>query len=214
MNAKNSGGVDPRAKAQAVPHGFRSTFRDWCAEQTPPQNGRDHALARTVSDKERQHTDAATCSKAPGDDAGVGGLVQAKAPNVGARRKPAMHSGSVVDLHARANPDSLEIPGSPEGAVRLSNQNGQRIGQDGHRQRGDPGSCRVVTADARARADRARRPGPRRRQASSNCSSAQSKALKPINATDSHLRGRRPSSEANLMALSERGIDAWICDNQ
>ena len=52
MNAEEPRWVDPKASAQAVPHGFRSTFRDWCAEQTHfPAEMAEIALAHTVGDK-------------------------------------------------------------------------------------------------------------------------------------------------------------------
>jgi hypothetical protein len=41
-----------RLKLEAVPHGFRSTFRDWCAEQTDyPNEVAEMALAHTVGNK-------------------------------------------------------------------------------------------------------------------------------------------------------------------
>lgn len=41
-----------RMEAKAVPHGFRSTFRDWAAERTDyPRDMAEMALAHTVSDK-------------------------------------------------------------------------------------------------------------------------------------------------------------------
>jgi integrase len=41
-----------RMDLDAVPHGFRSTFRDWCAEQTNyPREVAEMALAHTVADK-------------------------------------------------------------------------------------------------------------------------------------------------------------------
>ncbi len=41
-----------RMGVNAVPHGFRSTFRDWCAEQTDyPNEVAEMALAHTVSNK-------------------------------------------------------------------------------------------------------------------------------------------------------------------
>ncbi|WP_150497822.1 tyrosine-type recombinase/integrase [Roseibium aquae] len=51
-----TGWLDPKTKRPAVPHGLRSTFRDWCAE-----NGIDHVLAemalahRVGSDVERAY---------------------------------------------------------------------------------------------------------------------------------------------------------------
>ena len=46
------GAVLKRMKINAVPHGFRSTFRDWCAEQTDyPSEVAEMALAHTVSNK-------------------------------------------------------------------------------------------------------------------------------------------------------------------
>ena len=39
-------------KVDAVPHGFRSTFRDWCAEQTEYANEvAEMALAHAVGNK-------------------------------------------------------------------------------------------------------------------------------------------------------------------
>ena len=41
-----------RMKAKAVPHGFRSTFRDWCAERTNyPREAAEMALAHAIGDK-------------------------------------------------------------------------------------------------------------------------------------------------------------------
>ena len=41
-----------RMKIDAVPHGFRSTFRDWAAEQTNyPREAAEMALAHTIGDK-------------------------------------------------------------------------------------------------------------------------------------------------------------------
>lgn len=46
------GAVLERMKVDAVPHGFRSTFRDWAAERTSyPGEMAEMALAHTVSDK-------------------------------------------------------------------------------------------------------------------------------------------------------------------
>lgn len=45
-------GVMRRMKVAAVPHGFRSTFRDWCAERTNfPRDVAEHALAHQLPDK-------------------------------------------------------------------------------------------------------------------------------------------------------------------
>ena len=44
--------VTKRMKVDAVPHGFRSTFRDWCEENTNfPHNVAEMALAHTIGDK-------------------------------------------------------------------------------------------------------------------------------------------------------------------
>ena len=44
--------VVKRMNVQAVPHGFRSTFRDWCAEETNfPHNVAEMALAHTIGNK-------------------------------------------------------------------------------------------------------------------------------------------------------------------
>jgi integrase len=41
-----------RMKTDAVPHGFRSTFRDWCAERTNyPREVAEMALAHAIGDK-------------------------------------------------------------------------------------------------------------------------------------------------------------------
>jgi integrase len=41
-----------RMKVEAVPHGFRSTFRDWAAERTSyPHEACEMALAHTVANK-------------------------------------------------------------------------------------------------------------------------------------------------------------------
>lgn len=41
-----------RMKVDAVPHGFRSTFRDWCSERTNyPRDAAEMALAHTIGDK-------------------------------------------------------------------------------------------------------------------------------------------------------------------
>lgn len=51
------GYVDPRSGRAAVPHGLRSTFRDWCAERTDyPRDMAEIALAHTVgSEVERAY---------------------------------------------------------------------------------------------------------------------------------------------------------------
>ncbi len=39
-------------EVEAVPHGFRSTFRDWCSERTNyPHEVAEMALAHTIGDK-------------------------------------------------------------------------------------------------------------------------------------------------------------------
>jgi integrase len=41
-----------RMEVQAVPHGFRSTFRDWCSESTDfPREVAEKALAHAIGDK-------------------------------------------------------------------------------------------------------------------------------------------------------------------
>ena len=41
-----------RMKVDAVPHGFRSTFRDWCSEHTNyPREVAEMALAHAITDK-------------------------------------------------------------------------------------------------------------------------------------------------------------------
>lgn len=54
MNAGDQGPVwiDPKSNAPIVPHGFRSTFRDWAAEKTSyPNEMAEMALAHAVGDK-------------------------------------------------------------------------------------------------------------------------------------------------------------------
>ncbi|MBB4422315.1 integrase [Bradyrhizobium sp. CIR48] len=44
--------IDPKLGRDAVPHGFRSSFKDWCTEQTEyPNEMSEMALAHTVPDK-------------------------------------------------------------------------------------------------------------------------------------------------------------------
>jgi len=44
--------IDPKSNRAIVPHGFRSTFRDWCAEQTNyPNVVAEMALAHTISNQ-------------------------------------------------------------------------------------------------------------------------------------------------------------------
>ena len=41
-----------RMEVDAVPHGFRSTFRDWCSERTNyPRDAAEMALAHAIGDK-------------------------------------------------------------------------------------------------------------------------------------------------------------------
>jgi integrase len=57
VEAGRKGYLDPRNKRPAVPHGLRSTFRDWCAERTEyPRDMAELALAHTVgSEVERAY---------------------------------------------------------------------------------------------------------------------------------------------------------------
>lgn len=57
VEAGRAGYLDPRNKRPAVPHGVRSTFRDWCAERTEyPRDMAEIALAHTVgSEVERAY---------------------------------------------------------------------------------------------------------------------------------------------------------------
>jgi integrase len=44
--------IDPRSGKSAVPHGFRSTFRDWAAERTNyPREVTEMALAHRIENK-------------------------------------------------------------------------------------------------------------------------------------------------------------------
>jgi integrase len=58
MNEAKAGGyIDPRSGRPAVPHGLRSTFRDWVSEHTEyPRDMAEIALAHTVGgDVERAY---------------------------------------------------------------------------------------------------------------------------------------------------------------
>ena len=53
-----------RMRLSAVPHGFRSTFADWCSDRTStPAEVREMALAHAIGDKTEEPTGAATCSR-------------------------------------------------------------------------------------------------------------------------------------------------------
>lgn len=46
------GFIDPKQARVVVPHGFRSTFRDWAAERTDyPREVAERALAHTIDNK-------------------------------------------------------------------------------------------------------------------------------------------------------------------
>lgn len=56
VTAGRAGFVDPRSKRPAVPHGLRSTFRDWAAEQGYERDMAEIALAHIVgSEVERAY---------------------------------------------------------------------------------------------------------------------------------------------------------------
>ena len=56
IKAGNPGYLDPRSKRPAVPHGIRSTFRDWAAEQGIDRDMAEMALAHSVgSEVERAY---------------------------------------------------------------------------------------------------------------------------------------------------------------
>ncbi len=56
MKAGGAGYLDPRSKRPAVPHGLRSTFRQWAAEQGYPRDMAEIALAHFIgSDVERAY---------------------------------------------------------------------------------------------------------------------------------------------------------------
>ncbi|MEH6646346.1 tyrosine-type recombinase/integrase [Sulfitobacter sp.] len=56
VKAGRNGFVDPRSKRPAVPHGLRSTFRQWAAEQGYPRDMAEIALAHFIgSDVERAY---------------------------------------------------------------------------------------------------------------------------------------------------------------
>ena len=62
-----------RMEVDAVPHGLRSTFRDWCAS-TPilPNDMAEMALATCVGDRVEAASGAASCSRSGADDGEVG----------------------------------------------------------------------------------------------------------------------------------------------
>ncbi len=52
LKADGSGFLDPKEKRLAVPHGFRSSFRDWASERTAyPREVVEMALAHTIGNK-------------------------------------------------------------------------------------------------------------------------------------------------------------------
>ena len=56
VNAGNQGWLDPRSKRPAVPHGLRSSFRDWAAERGYSRDLAEICLAHKVgSDVERAY---------------------------------------------------------------------------------------------------------------------------------------------------------------
>jgi integrase len=56
VKAGRAGWLDPRSKRPAVPHGLRSTFRDWAAEQGIDRDMAEMALAHNVgSEVERAY---------------------------------------------------------------------------------------------------------------------------------------------------------------
>ena len=72
--ARPGGYVDPRSGRPAVPHGLRSTFRDWTAERTEyPRDMAEIALAHTVRLRGRAGLQARRYGREKtGDDGGVG----------------------------------------------------------------------------------------------------------------------------------------------
>jgi integrase len=51
LNQGRKGFLDPKQNKVATTHGFRSTFRDWAAEQTNyPREACEHALAHKLPD--------------------------------------------------------------------------------------------------------------------------------------------------------------------
>ncbi len=51
MNEKGKRWIDPTDNREIVPHGFRSSFRDWCAESGVADAVAESCLAHVVSDK-------------------------------------------------------------------------------------------------------------------------------------------------------------------
>lgn len=51
IKAGRSGYLDPRSSRPAVPHGIRSTFRDWAGRNAWPRELAEEALAHTVGDR-------------------------------------------------------------------------------------------------------------------------------------------------------------------
>jgi integrase len=51
MNEKSRRWIDPKADREIVPHGFRSTFRDWAAERGYQDAVAEAALAHSVPDE-------------------------------------------------------------------------------------------------------------------------------------------------------------------
>ena len=51
VEAGRKGWLDPRSNRPAVPHGLRSTFRDWTAERGYPRDMAEIALAHNVGNE-------------------------------------------------------------------------------------------------------------------------------------------------------------------
>ena len=60
---------------QAVPHGFRSSFRDWCGETGQPREVAEACLAHAVKNKvEVAYVPIEPFQSAPKSDTGLGGV--------------------------------------------------------------------------------------------------------------------------------------------
>ena len=64
--AGRSGYLDPRSGRPAVPHGLRSTFRDWAAEQGFDRDMAEMALAHTLAPRSSALTGGRICWRSAG----------------------------------------------------------------------------------------------------------------------------------------------------
>ncbi len=72
LDKGNKGWLDPRSALPAVPHGLRSTFRDWAAENNYPREISEMALAHKVGSDVERAINARICSTADASNSFLG----------------------------------------------------------------------------------------------------------------------------------------------